>query len=179
MKSKQIYLRPVTVEDAPIFLKSTTNQEIMRMTGTKQTFTLEQIEKFLQDIQNDETREDYAICLNETDVMVGELSILDIDLDNKLAGFRISMNDSKYLGKGLGTEAVRLIIDHVFVTLDLNRLQLEVFSHNPRGIRAYEKAGFIQEGVLREALLFDGIYSDEIIMAIIKRDYEKMKITNE
>ena len=55
-------------------------------------------------------------------------------------------------------------------------LQLEVYSHNERGLRAYEKNGFKREGVLREALYYQGAFSDEIIMAIIRSDYLKVKL---
>ncbi|MDT2832932.1 GNAT family protein [Vagococcus carniphilus] len=173
MKSEHIYLRPLLVSDAAIYKKSMDDKEIMLMTGTKAQYSIEQIETHIKAIINDETREDYAICLNETKEMIGELSILSIDQDNKSAGFRIALNNQKVIGKGFGSEATKLVIQHVFEELKLNRLQLEVFSHNPRGIRAYEKCGFVKEGVLREALFYDGTYSDEIIMSIIRKDYKK------
>ncbi|MFW7433704.1 GNAT family N-acetyltransferase [Vagococcus carniphilus] len=173
MKSEHIYLRPLLVSDAAIYKKSMDDKEIMLMTGTKDQYSIEQIETHIKAIINDETREDYAICLNETKEMIGELSILSIDQDNKSAGFRIALNNQKVIGKGFGSEATKLVIQHVFEELKLNRLQLEVFSHNPRGIRTYEKCGFVREGVLREALFYDGTYSDEIIMSIIRKDYKK------
>lgn len=173
MKSEHIYLRSLLVSDAAIYKKSVDDKEIMLMTGTKGQYSIEQIETHIKAIINDETREDYAICLNETKEMIGELSILSIDQDNKSAGFRIALNNQKVIGKGFGSEATKLVIQYVFEELKLNRLQLEVFSHNPRGIRAYEKCGFVKEGVLREALFYDGTYSDEIIMSIIRKDYKK------
>ena len=109
--------------------------------------------------------------------MIGELSISDIDKEDKKAGFRISMNSIELTGKGYGTEAIKLVLAFVFEELALNRLQLEVYSHNLRGIRAYEKVGFVKEGILRESLYVNGKYSDEIIMAILKRDYEKMSLS--
>ncbi|WP_208559312.1 GNAT family N-acetyltransferase [Marinilactibacillus kalidii] len=171
MKSKRIHLRPIAIKDTKIYYESTQSEEIMYMTGTQQTFTFEQIEEHIKTIIVDDSREDYAICFNKTNEMVGELSIMDIDKRNSAAAFRISMNSTKYTGIGLGSEAIDLIVDYVFNSLNLNRLQLEVYSHNPRGIRAYEKAGFIKEGVLREKLLYNGKYSDEIIMSILKKDY--------
>lgn len=86
------------------------------------------------------------------------------------------MNAMQLTGKGYGTEAIELVLKFVFAELKLNRLQLEVFSHNERGIRAYEKNGFKREGVLREALHYNGAFSDEIIMAIIRSDYLKEKL---
>lgn len=172
--SERIYLRSLESSDAPIMLENSTVEEIRYMTGTKSTFTLEQIQNHIKNINEDSSRYDFAICLNESDQMIGELSVLDIDEDDKKAGFRISMNSIELTGKGYGTESIKLVLKFVFEDLNVNRLQLEVFSHNLRGIRAYEKVGFVKEGTLRESLNYNGNYSDEIIMAILKSDYEKM-----
>ncbi|OGX79249.1 MULTISPECIES: GNAT family N-acetyltransferase [unclassified Exiguobacterium] len=171
--SDRIYLRLLKESDAQIFLNATQDQEIRYMTGTKCSFTLEQIHKHISNIKKDTSRYDFAVCLNGTNQMIGELSIFDIDEENRKAGFRISMAATGLTGKGFGSEATRLVLKFVFKELRLNRLQLEVFSHNLRAIRAYEKAGFIREGVLREALFYDDVYSDEIIMSIIESDYMK------
>nr|WP_256454924.1 GNAT family protein [Cohnella sp. GbtcB17] len=167
-------MRKLEELDAPIMLANTMDEEIRYMTGTKSNFTLEQIQTHINNINNDPSRYDFAICLKDDDRMIGELSISDIDEENKKAGFRITMNSIQLTGKGYGTEAIKIVLRFVFEELKLNRLELEVFSHNLRGIRAYEKAGFVKEGVLRESLYYDGTYSDEIIMAMIKKDYMKM-----
>lgn len=172
LESKRIYLRPLQELDAPIMLAITTEEEIRYMTGTKSNFTIEQIKAHINHLNNDSSRYDFAICLKENDQVIGELSIMDIEEDNKKAGFRISMRSIELTGKGYGTEAIKLVQRFVFEELNLNRLQLEVFSHNLRGIRAYEKAGFVKEGVLRESLNYNGEYSDEIIMAILKNEYK-------
>ncbi|BBP87367.1 GNAT family protein, partial [Bacillus safensis] len=65
-----------------------------------------------------------------------------------------------------------------FDTLELNRLELEVFSHNPRAFRSYEKAGFQYEGKRRQALYFNGTYSDVIIMGILREEYNHMMNTD-
>lgn len=169
---KRVYLRPLEVSDAKHMLDHVNDEEIRYMTGTRNTFTLEAIENHIIRSSADKERHDFAICLLENEQFIGELSIIDIDVDNLKAGFRISMNSMALTGKGLGTEATQLAVEFIFEDLHLNRVQLEVYSHNPRGIRAYEKVGFIQEGVLRESLLFNHTYSDEIIMAMTRKDYE-------
>ncbi|EIT84469.1 aminoglycoside N6'-acetyltransferase [Fictibacillus macauensis ZFHKF-1] len=172
--SKRLYLRELTEVDAPILLEGTRDQELRYMTGTKLNFTLEQIKAHIQHINHDESRYDFAICLKENDQMIGELSILDIDQENKKAGFRIALNSMALTGQGYGTEAIKVILPFVFEELQLNRLQLEVFDHNLRGITAYEKVGFVKEGVLRDSLNFEGKYADEIIMALLKKDYTQL-----
>ena len=173
LKSQRIYLRPLQEADAQSFLNNTQDEEIRYMTGTKRSFTLEQIQQHIGKCEKDVTRYDFAICLISNNHLIGELSISEIDADNSKAGFRISMFGTKLTGKGFGTEAIKLVLKFVFEELNLNRLQLEVFSHNKRGIRAYEKNGFKKEGVLRDSLYYNGQFSDEIIMSILKREYEE------
>ncbi|MBE5106194.1 GNAT family N-acetyltransferase [Bacillus thuringiensis] len=172
LESERIYLRSLCELDAPVILKSTMDKEIRYMTGTKSTFSLEQIKTHIDNINNDPSRYDFAICLKGTDEMIGELSILNIDKGNKRAGFRISMASIPLTGRGYGTEAIKIVLRFVFEQLTLNRLQLEVFSHNLRGIKSYEKVGFVKEGTLRQSLFYNDTYSDEIIMAILKSDYK-------
>ncbi|UYX50203.1 GNAT family N-acetyltransferase [Bacillus thuringiensis] len=175
LESERIYLRTLCELDAPIILESTMDEEIRYMTGTKSNFSLEQIQTHIDKVNNDSSRYDFAICLKGTDEMIGELSILDIDEGNQRAGFRISMASVAFTGKGYGTEAIKIVLSFVFEQLKLNRLQLEVFSHNLRGMRAYEKVGFVKEGTLRQSLYYNDAYSDEIIMAILKSEYKNMQ----
>ncbi|WP_042348641.1 GNAT family N-acetyltransferase [Bacillus massiliigorillae] len=174
LESERIYLRPLCESDAPNILEYTKDKEIRYMTGTNSNFSLEQIKSHIKNINNESSRYDFAICLKSSDEMVGELSIFDIDEESKKAGFRISMVSISLTGKGYGTEAIKIVLSFVFDQLKLNRIQLEVYSHNLRGIRAYEKVGFVKEGVLRQSLFFNKAYSDEIIMAILKSDNDNM-----
>ena len=78
-------------------------------------------------------------------------------------------------GKGYGTEATRLMVAHAFETLNLNRVWLTVYEYNPRGVRAYEKAGFRLEGRLRQDCFREGRYWDALFMAILREDWEKQE----
>ena len=71
----------------------------------------------------------------------------------------------------LGTEATELILGHAFDALRLHRVGLEVYGFNPRAQRAYEKAGFVAEGVRRDALSFDGEWVDSILMAVLDHEW--------
>ena len=59
--------------------------------------------------------------------------------------------------------------------MKLHRLELDVYSFNPRAEKAYLKAGFKIEGVLRDAVMDGGKYADDIIMAMLEEDWKKLK----
>ena len=60
-----------------------------------------------------------------------------------------------------------------FYTLNLNRVHLHVFEDNLRAIRCYEKVGFQLEGRLRQANFYNGAYRDELIMGVLREDWER------
>ena len=169
------YLRPIKEEDIESIYKATKEEEIRYMTGTTNIFTIEDIKNHYERVSKDDSRYDFAICLKESNLVIGDLTISDIDERDNKAGFRIALHNIDSLGKGYGTEAVKLAIYFAFEKLKLNRLQLEVFSHNPRGVKAYEKAGFTIEGILRQAIYINNQYSDEIIMGVLREEYDNMK----
>ena len=73
--------------------------------------------------------------------------------------------------RGYGTEATLLAQEFLFKELLLNRLELKVLSHNLAGIRLCEKTGFKTEGILRQSLYFNHQYSDDLVLAMIRKDY--------
>ena len=81
-------------------------------------------------------------------------------------------SDKGSWGQGYGTEATRLVVQHAFATLNLNRVWLEVYEYNPRGLRAYEKVGFRKEGVKRQDNYRAGRYWDTIVMAILREEWD-------
>ncbi|MDV2682805.1 GNAT family protein [Alkalihalophilus lindianensis] len=175
MKGESVYLRTIKKKDLESLYQAIQDEEIRYMTGTRSAFSMEQLSEYYQRIMSDETRYDFSICLTGTEELIGDLSILEIDEENKKAGFRIALHHTNHFNKGYGTEALQLALQFAFDTLNLNRLQLEVFSHNVRGIKSYEKAGFKTEGIIRESLYINNHYSDEMIMGILKKEYDALK----
>jgi len=55
--------------------------------------------------------------------------------------------------------------------LNLDRVFLRVYADNPRAIRAYRKAGFVEEGRMREAVFKHGKYVDVILMSVLRADW--------
>ena len=103
--------------------------------------------------------------------LVGNVGLMDVQWTNRSAELGIFIGDKSLWDKGYGTEAVELMLEHAFDTLNLHRVFLRVFATNERAHRCYQKAGFILEGTLRQAVFRHGHYVDMQIMAILREDW--------
>ncbi|WP_240322708.1 GNAT family N-acetyltransferase [Austwickia chelonae] len=87
---------------------------------------------------------------NTTGHLVGEVVLNEWDEDNESCGFR-TLIGAAGRGRGLGTEATRLVVEHGLTTMGMHRITPEVYDFNPRARHVYEKIGFVYEGAGREA----------------------------
>ncbi len=102
---------------------------------------------------------------------VGNIGFMNLEWPARCAEFGIFIGDKSLWNKGYGSEAVELLLQHGFQTLNLNRIYLHVFSNNPRARRSYEKAGFVLEGTLRQAVYRHGQYLDMLVMGILRSEW--------
>lgn len=103
---------------------------------------------------------------------VGNVDLHAIDQANRSAELGIMIGEVDARGRGLGTEAVRLVCDLGFNVLGLNSIHLVTFGWNIAGQKAYVKAGFREIGRRREARWFDGRYWDDIWYDLLRSDFE-------
>ena len=77
--------------------------------------------------------------------------------------------------KGLATEAYHLILQFLFLQLNIHRVWLLVTSYNKAATPLYQKLGFVTEGKQRDAIFRDNRFHDYIMMSIVKNEYENKK----
>ena len=104
--------------------------------------------------------------------LIGNCRLFGIDWVARQAEFGIFIGAKNYWDQGYGTEAFKLMIDHGFKTLNLNRISLTVHENNPRAQRCYEKAGLSVEGSKRQAHYDEGQFFDIILMSILRSEWE-------
>ncbi|WP_407549158.1 GNAT family protein [Streptomyces sp. Pv4-95] len=166
LPGSRIRLAPLSIRHATAFHATTLDPETRRLTGTHRRFTPEDIRAWCSGRADQKDRLDLAIEDLETGDYLGDLALLGIDADNAHGVLRIALVPGA-TDRGIGTEAIRLLLDYAFDRVRLHRVQLEVFAHNDRARRAYEKCGFEVEGRMREALAWDGEWHDVLMMAVL------------
>lgn len=107
--------------------------------------------------------------------LIGNCGVFEFDPVNSSAELGILIGEKTEWNKGYGTETMLLLARHCFETLNLNRVCLRVYAGNPRAKRSYEKAGFVEEGRLREAVYKHGQYDDVIMMSVLHSEWMDRK----
>jgi RimJ/RimL family protein N-acetyltransferase len=98
-------------------------------------------------------------------VHVGNVWLWAIDARHHKAEIRIVIGDAGARGRGVGTRAIDLVSRHAFDQLGLHRVYAYVLALNPRARRAFEKAGFVLEGTLRDDRRVDDGYVDAYLLS--------------
>ncbi|MDU5913007.1 MAG: GNAT family protein [Anaerococcus vaginalis] len=103
------------------------------------------------------------MIVDDDNIILGMISLTSINYLNQSAELHILMGDFVNQGKGIGTLAVKEILNHGFNNLNLNRIQLNVLVYNDIAIKLYEKCGFKLEGKKIQAVYKNGKFVDMYI----------------
>ena len=156
-------------EDAETLFRWITDRELVELSSRFDPPTLEEHLRWFDAIRSRPDVEIYGIRLVEDESrLLGSCQLHSIDPEHKSAELQIRIGERDAWGRGLGTEAVRLLLQRAFDGLGLHRVELQVLATNPRAIRAYEKAGFEVEGRRRDAAFVGGNYVDVLVMATLR-----------
>lgn len=123
------------------YLLMLADEEVTRLTASSGEFSVEQITDWLSTRSGSADRIDWAIFDFATGEFAGEIVLNEFVAERSSMNMRIAIR-SGFMGKGLGTEAVRMVCDFAFQDLGLEELTLSVLVDNPRAIHVYEEVGF-------------------------------------
>lgn len=104
----------------------------------------------------------FSVVELATGELAGTALLWHVDQFNRLAHVGISLRPA-FRGRGLATDAVRVLCRYGFMILGLNRLQLETLADNAAMITTATKTGFRAEGTLRRALWVNGEFLDQVV----------------
>lgn len=173
LRGERVWLRPLEPEDIVSNSASAGDAEIGHFLGVKTPESRASAERFAAEILKfvGDTGYPYAICLLDGDLTIGTVFLRSVDKVNGSGVVGIFVGDRRYLGQGYGTDALNALVDFGFGELRLERIELEVFDFNLRAIRAYEKAGFKTDAILRHSRFHRGAHHDVHIMSILRDDW--------
>ena len=173
MQAEHVRLRPLRKEDGKLLYQWITDRDLFILNAAYKPVSEAEHEKWVESMLLE--RSDLVFFVIEdlaSSVAIGTCKLLNVNAQHRSAELQIRIGDESARGKGLGTEAVKLLRNFGFQDLNLHRIYLHVFKANKRALRAYEKCGFHHEGLLRPAAFIDGEWKDLNVMGILKTDEE-------
>ena len=172
LEGDAVILRRHIAANLDAFLRWYSDPEVARLTRYQDgPMRAEEIERFFASRALGPESLSLAIHLRDSNRLIGTCALSQLDHENGSALFHITIGEKDTWGRGHGTEATRLLLDHAFGTLSLHRVGLSVFSFNERAIRSYLSVGFVTEGRAREAIWRDGRWWDEIHMSVLEPEW--------
>ncbi|MBR3761979.1 MAG: GNAT family N-acetyltransferase [Lachnospiraceae bacterium] len=169
----QVYLRPMTEADTDMVVAWRNKPSVKNYFIYQADFTREGHLRWLHEVVEKGHACQMIICDKEGDVPLGSVYIRDIDHSHHKGEYGIFIGEESARGRGIGTEAARLMIEHGFKELGLHRIYLRALAGNDAAVRSYEKAGFKHEGYLRDDVYINGKYVDIVWMAIVNEEKER------
>ncbi|MBM3475595.1 MAG: GNAT family N-acetyltransferase [Armatimonadetes bacterium] len=171
IRGERVTLRPIDAdEDAERCFGWVNDLDVTRFLGFEGPLTRHKEHEILAR-ERDPEQDIILAVLTEDGTHIGNCGLHRINLASRKAELGIMLGDKRYWGQGYGTDVVKTLCAFGFVRMNLQRIQLGVFSHNPRAQRCYEKCGFQVEGRFRRSIYKAGEYRDEIRMAILREEF--------
>jgi RimJ/RimL family protein N-acetyltransferase len=160
-------------DDVPVIARWNQDLEFTASIGTPgEAHTVEMRQELYQ--KHSRPRQDnveFAVILLSTGQLVGFGGLSDISRALTATLF-VGIGERGLWGKGLGTEATRLICEYGFFFRNLYSIKVEVNGYNHRAIRIYERLGFKSAGRVRGVIMLNGRRYDQIIMDLLRAEFE-------
>ncbi len=169
---KTVVLRELRPTDAPSLFAMLTTEEVARFISPPPT-TIEGFERFIAWTLRQRavgTYACYAVTLRGYDTAIGIFQVRELEPGFGTAewGFAIG---SPFWGTGVFQDSARMVLEFVFETIGVHRLEARAAVINGRGNAALIKVGAVHEGVLRKSFLRNGRYLDQALYAIVDDDW--------
>lgn len=103
--------------------------------------------------------------------VIGMINHNEIDVAQRSTEIDVVVGHPAYRERGYGTDAVRELLRFLFEVVGLHRVWLGTYEYNGRARRVYEKLGFVQEGLMREADFVDGRWVNAVIYGILEDEF--------
>lgn len=124
--------------------------------------------------ENGFSKDDYErlLIVGDDDAIVGEIVHFNIrtTYTREIGYWLFDENDR---GRGYVTEAVKLLVDYLFRSRTINRLEILMASENVGSERVAQKSGFQKEGMLRQAFFMGGRYRDSYVYSMLREEWAR------
>jgi len=177
LETKRVIIRPITLADKNEIFVYRSDTETNKYQGWIPK-TIDDVETFIGKISTKINEPDtwfqLVIIEKKMQKIIGDLGIHFFDSENKQVEIGCTLNKD-FQNKGYATESIKIVIDYLFKRLNKHRIITSIDPNNNKSIQLVERIGFRKEAHFVENLFINGKWVDDLIYALIERDWEKLE----
>ena len=168
---KRVFLREIQLSDVnKNYYSWMKDPEVVKYTESRfEKWSLEKIKDFVIQTKKSNDYLFFAIISKDRDKHIGNVKIGPINRIHNFADIGMIIGDKSFWNKGFATETLKLIVDYAFNKLKLHKLTAGIYANNISSIKAFEKAGFLIEGVRKKQYFYNDNYIDCVLVGIINK----------
>lgn len=172
MESRNLIVRETVFDDCQYFADWETRPEVTEFFTMNEERTYEDLVTEYVRYNMDPTKAQFTITLKPEDKPIGKIYLSRVNTtDDSLDITRIYIADTENRNKGYGEEALRLILEYAFINLHMERVTIDHFEKNKPAAYLYEKIGFQNEGLMRNAGKKNGKYVNLQLKSMLRAEY--------
>lgn len=157
LKTERLLLRPIDKKDSESLFAYRSDYDMNSF-----------IAKISTEVNIPNTWSQFVIVDTKSSSIIGDVGVHFVDADQVELGVTLAKESH---GHGYATEALKLVIDWLFTSLNKHRITTSIDPRNFKSIALVERVGFIKEAHFRESLFLDGEWVDDIIYAILRKEW--------
>ena len=166
-----VTLRPLATTDLDPWYTWECNIELSMLAGWTPLLAITAFKQKFEQRINEPKADMKYFALDHHSQFVGVLQLAEIDHYEKRAAISIVIGPKELRGRGIGSTALRLLLDYAFTVQGLERVYAEVYGFNTRSQHLMERVGFQREGILRQHDLQNGVRQDLYVYGILKPEF--------
>jgi len=165
LKGKKVYLRALEPEDLDFLYLLENDPRLWEISGTQHPYSRHVLKQYLDNAHRDiyEVKQlRLAICDLEGS-LAGLIDLFDFDPKHQRIGLGLVILEQEKRNKGMGAEAVDLVTNFAFVSLNVRQVYANVLEDNEPSIHLFKKAGFKCTGTKKDWIRSEGTYKDQFL----------------
>lgn len=168
-KGEHIYLRALEPEDIDFLDQVENDESLWYLSNTIQPYSRYILKEYLKNAQQDvfEAKQLRLVIFSNDDVRLGLVDLYDFDPINKRVGLGIVIHSEGNKRKGFGKEAVQLMINYAFNTLDLHQIYVGITENNESSLKLFNSLNFAHTGTKTDWVKTYSGYLNELHFQLI------------
>ncbi len=175
LESDRLIYREVNSEDVEEIFKIYSDPEVAKYDWFRPINTIDDamsiINRYKEEFKNKEEIT-WGVARKNDNKIIGYCNLGSFDDDSIRSEIGYGFNRDEW-NNGYATEAIKVLVEFGFEVMNFNRIEATVTLGNDASIRVLKKVNFVQEGIFRERTIMKGKFEDDVILAILKKDYKR------